>query len=74
MVGSEETIGLNKEVRSIRAQREMYVEEARECAANLDLRTENVRKACLSSPSKTAIGLDQHAFKDFAFLFDNALD
>ena len=33
----------------------------------------SVRKACLSFPSKTAIGLDQHAFKDIALLPDNAL-
>ena len=40
---------------------------------NLDLSAASVRKACLSFPSKTAIGLDQHAFKDIALLPDNAL-
>ena len=31
---------------------------------NFDLRAENVRKACLSFPFITAIGLDQHALTD----------
>ena len=70
----EDTIGINKEICSVRAQCEMHVEEAREWAGNLDLRAGNVRKACLSFPSKTAVGLDQHAFKDIALLPDNALD
>ena len=43
-----------------------HVAEAREWASNLDSRAENVRKACLSFPSETAIGLDQHAFADIA--------
>ena len=51
-----------------------HVEEAPEWAGNLDLRAENVRKARLSFPSKTAIGLDQHAFTDIALLPDNALE
>ena len=63
-----------KGVSSIRAVREKLVKEAREWAGNLGLRAENVRKACLSFPSTTAIGLDQHAFKDIALLLDNALD
>ena len=33
----------------------------------------DIRRACLSFPSKTAIGFDQHAFKDIALLPDNAL-
>ena len=72
--GGEDTIGFNEEISSIRALREKHVEEAREWASNLDLRAENVRKVRLSFPSKTAIGLDQHAFKDLALLTDNALD
>ena len=72
--GGEDAIGFNKDKSSIRALREKHVEEAREWAGNLDLRAESVRKACLSFPSKTAIGLDQHAFKDIALLPDNALD
>ena len=32
-----------------------------------------IRKACLSFPSKTPIGLDQHAFRDIALLLDKAL-
>ena len=59
---------------SIRALRVMHVEGARAWAGNLDLRAENVRKVCLSFPSRTAIGLDQQAFTDTAFLLDNALD
>ena len=70
----EDTIGFTKEISSIRALSVMHVEEAREWAGNLDLRAGNVRKACLSFPSKTAIGLDQHAFKDIALLPDNALE
>ena len=62
----ENAIGFNTETSSIRALREKH--------GNLDLRVENVRKACLSFPSKTAIGLDQHAFTDIALLPDNALD
>ena len=72
--GGEDKIGFKKEISSIRAPREMHVEEAREWAGNLDLRAGNVRKACLSFPSKTAVDLDQHAFKDIALLPDNALD
>ena len=72
--GGEDTIGFNEEISSIRALREKHVEEAREWASNLDLRAENVRKVRLSFPSKTAIGLDQHAFKDIASLPHSALD
>ena len=50
-----------------------HVAEAHEWARNLDLSAASVRKACLSFPSKTAIGLDQHAFKDIALLPDNVL-
>ena len=57
----------NKELSSICVLLETHVEEAREWAGNIDLRAKNVRKACLSFPSKTAIGLDQHAFSDIAF-------
>ena len=64
--GCEDTIGFNKEVRSIRALREVHVEEASERANGLDLRAENVRKARLSFPSRTAIGLDQQSFKEIA--------
>ena len=60
----EDSFGFNKEMRSTRAPREVHVEEAREWAGNLDLRAENVRKACLYFPPKTATGLHQHAFKD----------
>ena len=70
----EDAICFNTEISSIRALREKHVEEAREWADNPDLRADNVRKACLSFPSKTAIGLDQHAFTDIALLPDNALD
>ena len=70
----EDAIGFNKEISSTRALREKHVEEARERADNLDSGAENVRKACLSFPSKTAIGLDQHEFKDTALLPDNTLD
>ena len=69
----EDTIGFNKEISSIRDLRDKHVAEAHEWARNLDLNAANVRKACLSFPSKTAIGLDQHAFKDIGLLPDNAL-
>ena len=49
----------------IRALREKHVAEAG---------VDDIRKACLSFPSKTAIGLDQHVFTDIALLPDNALD
>ena len=67
-------LGSNKEISSIRTLRETHVEEALGWAGNLDLRAGNVRKACLSFPSKTAIGLDQHAFKDIVLLRVHALD
>ena len=69
----EDTIGFNKETSSIRDLRDKHVIEAHEWARNLDLNAASVRKACFSFPSKTAIGLDQHAFKDVALLPDNAL-
>ena len=72
--GGEDAIGFVKEINSIRALWEKHVAEARVWASNLDLRAENVRKGCLSFPSKTAIGLDEHAFTDIALLRDNALD
>ena len=34
---------------------------------------EHIRKACVSLPSKTAIGLDQHSFQHIARLPDSAL-
>ena len=66
--GSEDTIGFNKKISSIRALREMHVEEARVWASSLGLRADDIRKACLSFPSKTAIDLDQHVFTDIALL------
>ena len=66
-------IGFDKETSSIRDLRVKHVAEAHEWARNLDLSATSIRKACLSFPSKTAIGLDQHAFKDIALLPDNAL-
>ena len=69
----EDTISFDKETSSIRDLRDKHVAEAHEWARNLDLSAASVRKACLSFPSKTAIGLDQHAFKDIALLPDNAL-
>ena len=65
--------GFDKETSSIRDLRVTHVAEAHEWARNLDLSATSIRKACLSFPSKTAIGLDQHAFKDIALLPDNAL-
>ena len=69
----EDTIGFNKDISSLRDLRDTHVAEAHEWARNLDLSAASVRKACLSFPSKTAIGLDQHAFKDIALLPDKAL-
>ena len=69
----EDTIGFDKETSSIRDLRVKHVAEDHEWARNLDLSAASVRKACLSFPSKTAIGLDQHALKDIALLPDNAL-
>ena len=69
----EDTIGLDKETSSIRDLRVKHVAETHEWARNLDFSAASVRKDCLSFPSKTAIGLDQHAFKDIAPLPDNAL-
>ena len=66
--GGEDATGFVKEINSMCALRETHVAEARVWASNLDLRAENVRKACLSFPSKTAVGLDQHAFTDIALL------
>ena len=43
-------------------------------ASSLGLRADDIRKARLSFPSKTAIGLDQHVFTDIASFPDNALD
>ena len=69
----EDTIGFDQETSSVRDLRETHVAEDHESARNLDLSAASVRKACLSFPSKTAIGLDQHAFKDIALLPDIAL-
>ena len=66
-------IGFDKETCSICDLRVKHVAEAQEWARNLDLSATSIHKACLSFPSKTAIGLDQHAFKDIALLPDNAL-
>ena len=63
----------DQETSSIRDLRVKHVAEAHEWARNLDLSATSIRKACLSFPSKTAIGLDQHAFRDIALLPDNAL-
>ena len=63
----------DNETSSIRDLRVKHVAEAHEWARNLDLSATSIRKACLSFPSKSAIGLDQHAFKDIALLPDNAL-
>ena len=60
--GSEDAIGFVKEINSLRALREKHVAEARMWAGSLGLRADDIRKACLSFPSETAIGLDQHVF------------
>ena len=62
----EDTISFDKETSSIRDLRDKHVADTHEWARNLDLSAASVHKACLSFPSKTAIGLDQHAFKDIA--------
>ena len=72
--GSEDAIGFVKEIDSLRALREKHVAEARVWAGSLGLRADDIRKACLSFPSETAICLDQHVFTDIALLPDNALD
>ena len=69
----DDKIGFDIETSSIRDFRFKHVAEAHEWAGNLDLSATSIRKACLSFPSKTTIGLDQHAFKDIALLPDNAL-
>ena len=56
-------------INSIRAFAGKHVAEAREWASSLGLRAVDIRKACLSFPTETAIGLDQHAN-----LSDNALE
>ena len=68
--GNEDAIGFSKEIDSIRALRGKHVARA----SSLGLRAVDIREACLSFPSKTAIGLDQHALTDIAILPDNALD
>ena len=55
-----------QELRSPRALREAHVGESGEWANGLDLSAEKLRKAYLSFPSKTVIGLDQHSFQDIA--------
>ena len=65
---NEDKHGFDKETSSIRDLRFKHVAEAHEWARNLDLSAASFRKACLSFPSKTAIGLNQHAFKDVALL------
>ena len=57
----EDKIGFDKETSSIRDLRFKHVSEAHEWAGNLDLSATSIRKACLSFPSKTAIGLDTHS-------------
>ena len=70
----EDDIGSVKDINRKRALREKHVAEARVWVSSLGLRADDVRKACLSFPSTTAIGLDQHVFTDIALLTDNALD
>ena len=69
-----DAIGFSEEIDTERALREKHVAEARVWANSLRLRAVDIRKACLSVPSETAIGLDQHAFTDIANLPDSALD
>ena len=71
---NEDAVGFSKEIDSFRALRGKHVAEARVWANSLGLRAVDIRKACLSFSSKTAIGLDQHAFSVIANLPDNALD
>ena len=70
--GCDDACSFEQEIRSNRALREAHVGDAGEWAYELDLSAENIRKACLSFPSKTSIGLDQHSFQDIAHLSDNA--
>ena len=70
---NEDAIGFVKEMNRFRALREKHVAEARVWASSFGLRAVDTRKTCLPFPSKTAIGLDQHAFRDIANLTDNAL-
>ena len=72
--GGEDAISIVKENNQFSCSTGKHVAEAREWASKLDLQAGNVRKACLSFPSKKAIGLDQHAFTDIALFPDNALE
>ena len=60
--GCEDTFAFHQELRSIRAQSETHFEDAGEWDNGLDLGAVNIRTVCLSFPSETAIGLDQHSF------------
>ena len=64
---------LTRYYEGIRASREARVGESGDWANGLDLSAENIRKAYLSFPSKTAIGLNQHSFQDIARVPDKAL-
>ena len=57
----EDTFFFHQELQSIRALRETHFEDAGEWANGLDLSAVNIRTVCLSFPSQTAIGLDQHS-------------
>ena len=53
---AKDAIGIVKENKQFSCSTGKHVAEAHECASKLDLRAGNVRKACLSFPSKKAIG------------------
>ena len=69
--GCDDACSFKQELQSMHALRETHVGEAGEWEYGPDLSAERTRKACLSVPSKTAIGLNQHSFRDC--FPDNAL-
>ncbi len=70
---AEDVQGFLEETAAIKAIRNKHLEEAEDWAQTLDLSPSNIRRACKTFPSKTAVGCDNVFFSDIASLPDVAL-
>ena len=61
------------EVQAFKDLRHDYLDDAPTWAATVDLQPTAIRRACMTFPARTAIGLDNIFFSDIAFLPDPAL-
>jgi len=70
---SGDRAGFLEQIQAIKSLRDEHLGGASDWADTVDVHPRNIRRACRSFPSKTAVGLDNLFFTDIALLPDAAL-